>query len=183
MVGDRVAKHAPGILNLHDIHEEVRELIDARRDSLSRLLEVRWKIELTVEDLHHADAGTGRSDDPLCIFKRFQELPGDTCGNATVTRVERRLSAACLLLRVHDLDAEPLEDAESRHPRIRKELVNKARYEEGDSHLRDNPLSAVFLKPHRRPPGRRSSAFAGGEDNPRREICAVPRQEPRQERI
>ncbi len=94
VVGDLVREPGPQVRHAQLVHEELRELVALRGDSLRQPLVRRAGEQVRVEDLHHRPARAAGDDHDLGVFQLFQHLPGDGAALVPVAGVEGGLSAA-----------------------------------------------------------------------------------------
>ena len=143
------------------VDQELRELMDPRRDTMAGRKEVGAvgeEVLVVVDD--HRCARTGRHHDRA--VRRIEDADG-VLGHrvclTTMPRVERRLPAAGLVLRELDREAPPFEHADDGPTDVRVEHVHNARDEElngsaahGVAHVRSSWGSAGRGVLHEDPP-------------------------------
>ena len=82
----------------------------------------------------HRNATARRSDDVVVSVKHVDEFCGERPGLFHVATVCHGLSTASLFCREHNLNAEMFQHRHSCHPDVWIELIDVARYEQGDFH-------------------------------------------------
>src|SRR5262249_23660453 len=98
------------VLHLRDLGQKRRKLPDPAFERMNARQSLRLLIEqLGIVMRHHRGTGTRRGHDALGILERIEEVPGDRTGLCAESAVERRLSAAGLVLGKIELVTEPFE--------------------------------------------------------------------------
>jgi hypothetical protein len=82
---------------------------------------------------NHVDAGSGGTDDPTGRFEHLDEMPGRPPGLGSVARIERRLAAASLVLRIIQPGAQGLQNANHGLPYLREKTIDQTLNEKGDA--------------------------------------------------
>jgi hypothetical protein len=92
--------------------------------------------ESWVEDFLHGRTRSGRADDGVeGVLLEDVDLPSsDFGGLGPITGVEGRLATTCLIARVDDVDAKPVEELDRRDSHLGRNLVDIARNQEPDAH-------------------------------------------------
>src|SRR5262249_54651130 len=92
------------------------------------------QLVIVVPDHRSARAGRGNNEISLLALEDLDEMLSHGSGIRSVTGVERRLAAAGLRLVECHLDTKTAQCRYHRFADARKHLINKAGYEQGDSH-------------------------------------------------